>query len=97
MIRMVHDGRLMHLLVDPKRVLTGFGVERGQRVLEVGCDPGFYTVPAAEIVGASGHVYAYDTNPYAAAYVGRKAANLTDKTSQSVVSMRLKPDLRVNR
>jgi ubiquinone/menaquinone biosynthesis C-methylase UbiE len=34
-------------------------------VLEVGCGPGFFTIPAARIAGETGQVYALDLNPLA--------------------------------
>ena len=48
------------------------GLEKGQKVLEVGCGPGFFTIPAAHIVGEEGIVYAVDVNPYAIARVRGK-------------------------
>ena len=34
-----------------------------QKVLEVGCGPGFFTIPTAKIVGEEGVVYAADVHP----------------------------------
>jgi ubiquinone/menaquinone biosynthesis C-methylase UbiE len=51
------------------------GLSGGQRVLEVGCGPGFFTIPAAKIAGGSGHVYALDINPVAVEHVQRKIAH----------------------
>jgi ubiquinone/menaquinone biosynthesis C-methylase UbiE len=41
-------------------------------VLEVGCGPGFFTVPAARIVGEEGSVLALDVNPLAVEKVRQK-------------------------
>jgi len=41
-------------------------------VLEVGCGPGFFTIPAAKIVEEKGMVYAIDINPFAVETVQRK-------------------------
>jgi ubiquinone/menaquinone biosynthesis C-methylase UbiE len=71
MIRIVHE-TLYGIFVNPYRRLTQAGLRRGQRVLEVGCGPGFFTIPAAKIVGETGHVYALDINPAAVQYVSRK-------------------------
>jgi predicted methyltransferase len=60
-IRIVHEN-LYGLLVNPYGRLTRAGLKRGQRVIEVGCGPGFFTVPAAKIVGEAGYVYALDIN-----------------------------------
>jgi demethylmenaquinone methyltransferase/2-methoxy-6-polyprenyl-1,4-benzoquinol methylase len=60
--------------------LKGAGVQSGQEVLEVGCGTGFFTVPAAELVGDEGRVYAIDPHPLAIEQVARKVrdAGLTN-------------------
>jgi ubiquinone/menaquinone biosynthesis C-methylase UbiE len=70
-IRVVHE-TLYGLFTNPYRKLIQTGVKRGQQVLDVGCGPGFFTIPAAKIVGETGHVYALDINPAAVQYVRRK-------------------------
>ena len=47
-------------------------MKSGQNVLEVGCGPGFFTIPAAHIVGKEGKVYAVDTHPLAIERVQNK-------------------------
>jgi ubiquinone/menaquinone biosynthesis C-methylase UbiE len=71
MIRFVHE-TLYGLFVDPFEVLEAAGFREGQRVLEVGCGPGFFTMPAAEIVGETGFVCAIDTNEFAVKAVTKK-------------------------
>jgi predicted methyltransferase len=51
----VHE-TLYGLFRDPYKALDAAGLEAGQDVLEVGCGPGFFTVPAARIVGKDGSV-----------------------------------------
>jgi ubiquinone/menaquinone biosynthesis C-methylase UbiE len=70
-IRFVRE-TLYGLFVNPFDRLIAAKLEQGQRVLEVGCGPGYFTIPAAEIVGAKGHVNALDINPAAVEYVRRK-------------------------
>ncbi|MBN1334120.1 MAG: class I SAM-dependent methyltransferase [Synergistales bacterium] len=62
-ITFMHDNPLLTLFKDPLKKLRSAGLANGQKVLEVGCGPGFYTVPAARIVGDKGHVYALDLHP----------------------------------
>ncbi|MCD6484977.1 MAG: class I SAM-dependent methyltransferase [Candidatus Odinarchaeota archaeon] len=71
MISFIHD-TLYGLFVNPYKLLKEAGLKPGQEVLEVGCGPGFFTVPAAEIVGEKGRVYALDVNPVAVENVRRK-------------------------
>jgi len=70
-IRIVHECLYGHF-VDPYRLLTQAGIRDGQQVLEVGCGPGFFTLPAAKIAGETGYVYALDINPAAVEHVRRK-------------------------
>ena len=71
MISLVHDG-LYRLYLDPAKLLREAGVTPGETVLEVGCGPGFFTIPAAEIVGDGGHLYSIDLNPAAIQSVRQK-------------------------
>ncbi len=48
-------------LERPDALLEAIGLRRGDVVADVGCGPGFFTLPAARIVGKEGHVHAIDT------------------------------------
>jgi ubiquinone/menaquinone biosynthesis C-methylase UbiE len=61
----MHDNPILPLVKDPYKILNKAGLKSGQKVVEVGCGPGFFTIPAANIVGDDGVVYALDTNPLA--------------------------------
>ena len=62
MISVMHDNPLLPHLKNPYRLLEAAGLKPGQKVLEVGCGPGFFTIPAAKMVGEKGLVYAIDVN-----------------------------------
>ncbi len=47
-------------LLQPDQLLRRLGVAEGQTVADIGCGPGFFTVPAAQIVGPTGQVLAGD-------------------------------------
>jgi len=47
---------------DPMRFLARLDVQAGQTVLDLGCGPGFWTLPLAEIVGPAGTVWALDVS-----------------------------------
>jgi ubiquinone/menaquinone biosynthesis C-methylase UbiE len=71
MMAFVHE-TMYELFRDPYEPLRAAGLGPGQRVLEVGCGPGFFTVPASEIVGQDGSVTSLDVSPTAVAHVRRK-------------------------
>ena len=71
-IRIMHDNPILPLVRNPYKLLNAAGLKRGQKVLEVGCGPGFFTIPAARIVGDEGHVYAIDIHPRAIARVNQE-------------------------
>jgi ubiquinone/menaquinone biosynthesis C-methylase UbiE len=48
--------------MNANKVLTRMGVQEGLTILEVGCGPGFFTIPAARRV-EDGTVYALDIYP----------------------------------
>jgi demethylmenaquinone methyltransferase/2-methoxy-6-polyprenyl-1,4-benzoquinol methylase len=68
----VMDSPLRYRLSNPVAILEGAGIQPGQEVLEIGCGTGFFTVPAAELVGSEGRVYALDPHPLAIEEVTRK-------------------------
>ena len=72
MISLMHDNPLLPLLKNPYRSLETAGLRPGQTVLEVGCGPGFFTIPAAKMVGEEGFIYAIDINPRAIRRVEEK-------------------------
>ena len=65
---------------DPVTILEAAGIRAGQEVLEIGCGTGFFTLPAAELVGHQGRLYAVDPHPLAIERVTQKvqAAGLTN-------------------
>jgi ubiquinone/menaquinone biosynthesis C-methylase UbiE len=50
------------LVTNPRRILRGL-VRPGDHVADLGCGPGFFTLPLAEMVGADGSVAAVDLQP----------------------------------
>jgi len=85
MMALVHE-TLYGLTRDPYKVLAAAGLETGQAVLEVGCGPGFFTIPAAHLVGEEGKVLAFDINPAAVEHVQRKIAAKGLDNAEAVVA-----------
>lgn len=68
----MHDNPLLPIFKNPYKLLKSAGLKSGQKVLEVGCGPGFFTIPAAKIVRNEGCVYAVDVHPLAIEKVKEK-------------------------
>jgi len=54
------ESRLRNLIFDAEETLRDAGVAPGQTVLEVGCGTGFFTLPAAKMIGKHGRLIAMD-------------------------------------
>jgi ubiquinone/menaquinone biosynthesis C-methylase UbiE len=66
--------KLRDLFQNPRRSLERAQLRRGMSVVDYGCGPGSFTIPAAELVGQDGKVFAVDIHPLAISTVGRKAS-----------------------
>jgi ubiquinone/menaquinone biosynthesis C-methylase UbiE len=71
-ISLMHDNPLLPIFRNPYKLLKAAGLKPDQKVLEVGCGPGFFTIPAAKIVGEKGFVYTVDVHPLAIERVKEK-------------------------
>jgi ubiquinone/menaquinone biosynthesis C-methylase UbiE len=52
--------RARRQLMNPEKTLQGADLKSGQMVLEVGCGTGFFTIPAAKLIGNEGYLVAMD-------------------------------------
>lgn len=59
---------------NPESILNGLGLKAGHTFIDIGCGQGFFTLPAAEIVGPNGKVYALDINRQAVRTLKREAS-----------------------
>lgn len=75
--------RLREGYEKPRERLASAGLDLGQVVLDYGCGIGSYALPAAQMVGGKGKVYALDIHPLAIKAVERRArkGNLTNITT----------------
>lgn len=46
--------------LKPDKLLRDLGLSEGMTIADIGCGPGFFTIPAAKIVGEHGHALAAD-------------------------------------
>ncbi len=65
--------RIRDYFKPPRRVLENNGVSTGMQVLDYGSGPGSFSVAAAQLIGATGKVFAADMNPQAIEMVQKKA------------------------
>jgi ubiquinone/menaquinone biosynthesis C-methylase UbiE len=54
------ESRLRQWIMNPVKTLHSAGTEPGQTVLEVGYGAGFFTIPAANLIGDQGRLVAMD-------------------------------------
>ncbi len=66
------ESRLRHWLMNPMKTLRGAGIQPGQTVLEVGCGTGFFTMPAAQLIGDQGCLVAMDVLSKYTEHVSKK-------------------------
>jgi ubiquinone/menaquinone biosynthesis C-methylase UbiE len=63
-------------------VREAVAVQPGERILDVGCGPGYYVAELAEQVGAAGHVSGIDPSGPMLAVAARRCAELTNADVQ---------------
>jgi SAM-dependent methyltransferase len=66
------DNLVRRIISPPKKLLSKY-VASGSSVADLGCGPGYYTIPMAELAGPGGKVYAVDFDPRAIEGVAKKA------------------------
>ena len=67
------DNALRRLLQNPTKILRPY-VREGMTAMDVGCGPGFFTIPMAQLVGPAGRVMAVDLQEGMLAKIRRKIA-----------------------
>jgi ubiquinone/menaquinone biosynthesis C-methylase UbiE len=76
---------LRDLFQNPRRSLENARLGRGMSVVDYGCGPGSFTIPAAELVGHEGKVFAVDIHPLAVSSVRRKASRKGLENVQTIL------------
>jgi ubiquinone/menaquinone biosynthesis C-methylase UbiE len=70
----VMESRLRYRFFGPQQMLEGADVRCGLAVLEVGCGTGFFTLPAAQLLGGQGSLVALDRLPASVEVVSAKVS-----------------------
>lgn len=79
------DGRIRRLFQNPYKIISPF-VKEGMTVLDMGCGPGFFTVPMAQRVGDTGRVFGCDLQQV---MLDRVAAKMEDSDVKNRISLHL--------
>jgi ubiquinone/menaquinone biosynthesis C-methylase UbiE len=76
----IMESRLRYRFFGPTKILQAAEIRPGQTVLEVGCGTGFFTLPAARMIGDQGCLIAMDILPISVEMVAKKVqtANLNN-------------------
>lgn len=85
--------RIRKWLSNPEKTLRGAGIQPGQTVLEVGCGTGFFTIPAAQILGDKGCLVAMDLLPGFLDQVSKKVQSAGLNNVQTIKRDALKTGL----
>ncbi len=72
---MMLDNLIRRFLQNPKKICGPY-IQPGMKVMDIGCGPGFFTLPMAEMVGPSGTVIAID--------VQREMLDLVEQKSERI-------------
>jgi ubiquinone/menaquinone biosynthesis C-methylase UbiE len=77
-IASVMESRFRYRFFGPMQILSGADIHPGQTVLEIGCGTGFFTLPAAQLIGNNGCLLAMDVLQVSVDAVSKKiqTANL---------------------
>ena len=65
--------RFRDYFFPPTKTLERIGIQAGANVLDFGAGSGSYSIPAAQLVGPNGKVYAADIHPLAIEEIRKKA------------------------
>jgi len=76
-----------------EEVLAEIGIKKSQTVLDFGCGSGLYAIPAAQLVGEEGKVYALDKNEEALKAVLENAKKSGLRNVKTIYSDTLKTGL----
>jgi len=80
----IMDSRLRYRFFGPMKILQGAEIHPGQKVLEVGCGTGFFTVTAAKLIGDHGCLVTMDVLPASIETVSKKVQNANLKNVRVV-------------
>jgi ubiquinone/menaquinone biosynthesis C-methylase UbiE len=78
------ESRFRYRFFGPMHILRGADIHPEQTVLEVGCGTGFFTIPAAQLLGEQGCLVAMDVLPVSVELVAEKVQTASLKNVRVV-------------
>ncbi|MHA1510339.1 MAG: class I SAM-dependent methyltransferase [Promethearchaeota archaeon] len=69
-----------------QKILKEANINSGDIILDYGCGPGNYSIPAAQIVGDKGKVFATDMHPLSAQFVLKNARKANITTLENILT-----------
>jgi SAM-dependent methyltransferase len=92
----IMDNFVRRWFAPPKKKISTF-LSAGSVVADVGCGPGYFTIPIAELVGSAGKVYALDSDPKSIEVLTAKSnaqglQSIIEAHTTSAASMEVVPD-----
>jgi len=96
----VMDNFVRRWFFPPKKKVSKF-LSVGSVVADVGCGPGYFTIPMAELVGPTGKVYAVDSHPKSIEVLraksdARRLGSIVDAHTTSAANLGVIPDQSVD-
>jgi SAM-dependent methyltransferase len=79
------ESRFRYRFFPPMKILQGADIYPGQTVLEAGCGTGFFTIPAAQLIGDQGCLVAMDVLPVSIEIVSQKVQTANLKNVRVVI------------
>lgn len=80
----IMGSKLRKWLMDPVKTLQIANVQSSQNILEVGCGTGFFTIPAAKMIGEKGSLIAMDASSGFLKVVTKKVKNADLKNANII-------------
>lgn len=71
---------------DPDKIIQQIAIPVGSVVVDMGCGPGFFTVPLSRKVGSTGKVYAIDADPIMLQHLASNISNSQLSDQSNVIS-----------
>jgi ubiquinone/menaquinone biosynthesis C-methylase UbiE len=70
---------------NPEQILAAIGIQRGTIMIDIGCGEGFFSLPAARMVGSTGKIIGIDRNADAVSRMLDRAARQGLQNIQGIV------------